>query len=1179
MVIHSLNLNEGGGVIPKTDVSAPEKDASVIIGIGGTGVDTIKILKKKIYSQLEPSNPGEAVPRYENISLIAIDSDEFSIGDTNSVTDISKNSEFISLKTTALAALLDPNSPVGLPSLKTNPVYNKWMSIDQIKPLLAEAGAGGIRQMGRFMLLQHAQEVYEKIRSAIYSAMEGMDSSGQVNIHIVAGISGGTGSGCFIDTCYLVRQVMEKNGWGGKIFGYFYLPDVVISKAAVAGDPTKSHLNRRNGYAAFRELDYLMDLEKANDWFDQSYSGAIPPIHTQKAPVDLCHLISASDASGNIPKEAYSYSINVVTDYIMAYLAHVELNGAVSGQDGGLTMQGHLANIIAGVESRNRITGAAKNYTVLGASNAEVPFSQIATYLAAGYYDKISSISDNAPEDSDINRFADKVGLVYDKMHRNITRQAPDSSVLALQLEEVDPKDCLDAVIKAATEHPQAILIPAEKWLENNKGRVQDIYRSLIKDLPSFDVPEQGQNNSYISAVHAALMSICQNADGKGGPGYAAKMLSRTGRDLVNVVDGLIAQNSEKLSFEYNQTQIESNLRFARDEFMHSNILTRKSKWDAYRAAMVRYMQHFAEINTLEKLDSVLHILKTQLQKLYSEFYQKLDNLCSSLEETFKQNATYLRNPDLVRQTNAYTWRIIQLDDVKDELDAILRNVVPETASQDLMNYLLDIKNQDEWLSESDYRIGRLVNGFMVEKFHEQLDKTVESYIRGMYPGMQDEMIVENIKTNILQEADKKAEPMFWKARAYTLNAATTFASSTMTVPSTSTLITTAANQFKMNNPHGYAIRESGIGDRIFALRFYSGIPLYAYQGVELMKDAYMSDLNGGLSGLHLFEHNTVLDNKKDKTEEDIRAIKKAAWGTYLPLPIPYSIAHRNDENLNDKEKENLEAYNKAKEAGVIRRNANNYWCIYINNCDADSLCGNSKQSFTSGNSFDYSKADECLKALESTLSQWTADASCTEFELLGSCPIVPSYEEAVLKDTFMRLPNLIQMVKDNVDAHDKLEKEIANIKKMTEEAGSEALKFQQFINALETGAIVQGIGKITYTYEEFGAPVELKLDSEPADLGPLFSIYKAYCGFKALDNIRTAEINAISDMKLNNLQEGDDEICKKYRQQLKTGISSIAAQTATMPAERKEEILKFYTSLRENLEIFAQQFPGYTPV
>ena len=43
-VIHSLNLNEGGGIIPSTDISLPENEASVIIGIGGTGVETIKKL-------------------------------------------------------------------------------------------------------------------------------------------------------------------------------------------------------------------------------------------------------------------------------------------------------------------------------------------------------------------------------------------------------------------------------------------------------------------------------------------------------------------------------------------------------------------------------------------------------------------------------------------------------------------------------------------------------------------------------------------------------------------------------------------------------------------------------------------------------------------------------------------------------------------------------------------------------------------------------------------------------------------------------------------------------------------------------------------------------------------------------------------------------------------------------
>ena len=391
MVIHSLNLNEGGGIFPQVSVSPAEEEASVIIGIGGTGVETLKALKRKVYTQLIPSNPGDAIPRYDMIRFLAVDADNTAVDAPLSVADLQKDrGEFVCIKPANLAALLDPDLPTGRTERKKSRYLNNWMNIDNIKPLLAENGAGGIRQMGRFMLMESAQKVFDSIQSAITSAMRGNSSGGAVNVHIIAGISGGTGSGCFIDICYLVRQVLQQNGWKGKLFGYFFLPDVVISKSAVKADIVKEAINRRNGYAAFRELDYLMDLPGAQDYFEQSYPGSIPAIRTQAPPVDLAHLISATDAEGNIPVKGFEYSTNVVSDYIMAYLAHVEQRTASGSSEGGLTMEGHLTNIVEGVNDIPIRTGSNHCYTILGASNAEVPLSQIATFLAANFYKKVS---------------------------------------------------------------------------------------------------------------------------------------------------------------------------------------------------------------------------------------------------------------------------------------------------------------------------------------------------------------------------------------------------------------------------------------------------------------------------------------------------------------------------------------------------------------------------------------------------------------------------------------------------------------------------------------------------------------------------------------------------------------------------------------------------------------------
>ena len=134
-----------------------------------------------------------------------------------------------------------------------------------------------------------------------------------------------------------------------------------------------------------KELDYLMSLGTANDRFVQNYGGTLQ-VDTQEPPVDMCHLISSVKADGSLVPNGFSYGINVASDYVMAYLADVDLEG--KGEEAGMTMRGHLANVNRGVDALDRAYGANLSYHVLGACNAEIPMSQINTYLAVGFYGK-----------------------------------------------------------------------------------------------------------------------------------------------------------------------------------------------------------------------------------------------------------------------------------------------------------------------------------------------------------------------------------------------------------------------------------------------------------------------------------------------------------------------------------------------------------------------------------------------------------------------------------------------------------------------------------------------------------------------------------------------------------------------------------------------------------------------
>lgn len=85
---------------------------------------------------------------------------------------------------------------------------------------------------------------------------------GQLNVHIVSGISGGMGAGSFVDVCYIAREVIDGLGFNAaKVFGYFVLPDAIISKDAIIGNPIKTAANQKNGIASLLEIEHLMNLK------------------------------------------------------------------------------------------------------------------------------------------------------------------------------------------------------------------------------------------------------------------------------------------------------------------------------------------------------------------------------------------------------------------------------------------------------------------------------------------------------------------------------------------------------------------------------------------------------------------------------------------------------------------------------------------------------------------------------------------------------------------------------------------------------------------------------------------------------------------------------------------------------------------------------------------------------
>ena len=309
----SLLIDAGGGVVDHSKQSDRQPGATVIIGLGGTGSDAVIKLKKEVYKQLKPDDVNAVVPKYSDIKYLIIDSDANKINaGGGKISDIDGSTEFFSVANKSIRATFNAVE------VMKNRHDLDWLDFEHISIEDASAGAGGIRQVGRFLLVDQASKIYAKIKSTMLAALTG--SSGELTVHICAGISGGTGSGTFLDVCYLVREALKEIGKSEtSVCGYFFLPDVNMSVPAISASPLTSSYVAVNGYAALPVLDYCMNFSKNKDSFKMNYG--FKQIDNRQKPVDLCYLVSTTDANGKMISDGYNYAMGVVTDFIISFLA------------------------------------------------------------------------------------------------------------------------------------------------------------------------------------------------------------------------------------------------------------------------------------------------------------------------------------------------------------------------------------------------------------------------------------------------------------------------------------------------------------------------------------------------------------------------------------------------------------------------------------------------------------------------------------------------------------------------------------------------------------------------------------------------------------------------------------------------------------------------------------------
>ncbi len=261
-IINELSATSGGSLVKKIKKLKLTKERSVLfIGLGGLGSKTINEIKKIYSSDFEVA---------ENIRFLAVDTD------TGAQERISITNEEGCLTDDELFQIFDDDSVNLL--ITPPPEVSSWVGNLTPAPL-GSTGAEGVRQIGRIMLCgtQKYLELQQRISSKINAIHS---SSSPINVVLIAGVSGGTGSGTFIDVAYMIRNILSTRRTDKDdevtFWGVFYTPDSQKSIPEIKNNPAKWNCLRRNGYAAFKELDYFMNNGSMKTGSEAIYSLTAP---------------------------------------------------------------------------------------------------------------------------------------------------------------------------------------------------------------------------------------------------------------------------------------------------------------------------------------------------------------------------------------------------------------------------------------------------------------------------------------------------------------------------------------------------------------------------------------------------------------------------------------------------------------------------------------------------------------------------------------------------------------------------------------------------------------------------------------------------------------------------------------------------------------------------------------
>ncbi|MBR2661549.1 MAG: hypothetical protein IKE15_09130 [Clostridia bacterium] len=825
----------------------------LVVGLGGTGCDSLLTIKETFAERyiLPKDAKGQELPAPIKTAYLGFDS-------RAERPEGLEVSEYVDISYAGLEKTLINQNELLYPHEK------EWVNTKLKSTGISGNGMQANRQAARLALSRN----YDKVNQAIKGAIQGIVSTtagssdaraNHVEIVVVTGIGGGTGSGTFLDMCQILRAAAkETTVIPATMTGYIVMPDVSLMNVAAATgmeDPIK-----HNAYAALKELDFWMRVKEHEVPYRMVYGNNSATIEWKEPPLDHCILMSSSNVEGIPYKDGYQAVRGTIAENLMHYMAKED---GVKQEYSYRQYENNLGSI-----SIQKSYPLYHGYRAIGAFTKRIPKKSILYYEGALLFQTFIPMRDDSGKlQPDRRMFTDGQGKVRaEEITGNGKQLLTDFRTNISKLPGFCNLDIKDKVKVASVQNLNPA--PHNKW---------HTWRDTVCAPTALKASETYLNKAWERFENFARSVIM---DPEQGP-FALEAYLDAQNGLISYMDEILASWENQYRKTRNQAiaQSEEQCNASWPTFRNPPVLGRTGALEQYVHAVATL---YTYVNNCEFLEKHVESLRKLILRVKEYLRDGLKPMCAailSLEAEFNKQT----QDDAVLVQDIYS-----LETVQDSIDEAFKEANAEQKmSSRFLEKVAEIAEQTQPnVDAKTSGVEFICRNVGLQTMCQAIEKELKTVYGDVNNQSLDQIMIANVgedlaaqqrwMDNLATSALDSALPMFMQDAVF--KSAQVAPYCYMSIPANAPEhLKYIQSAFATHDP-AVQPKESSLDDHIYVLTAWDKLPLFRYGLFEELRKAYDNDLNRETAlGIHLVRNgNSDADFRND-------------W-SQLPSPKPYFL-------------------------------------------------------------------------------------------------------------------------------------------------------------------------------------------------------------------------------------------------------------------------------------------------